>query len=251
MEDRSSGVSSLNKVFSSSLDAKKTRNTLNTELCSCKLSTFCSSSSAKLFTDEYWLVNLADLYGDGGVPASFCWFCSYRRSEKVHVASTFGLVLGILRLKSLEDCNSLKSDYFKALVSSINSFQLNLGDRPRSADEVRLKSHIAAIEAQLSSVANEILTLRGLLRSQQSSVHNSLPATPPISCDLLPSRQRKKVGDTATTSMAQVENLCQRNREMPETVVKAWRKHPRGGHQNLGFHCGRNGRPHSILKGCL
>ena len=237
---------SLNKVFSSSLHPEKTWYALNTVLCSCKPSTFCSSSSAKLFPDEYRLVNLTDLYGDGGVPASFRWFCSYRRSEKVYVASTFGLVLGILRLKSLEDCHFFKSDYFKVLMSSINSFQFNPGDRPRSADEIRLRSQIAAIEAQLSSAAKEILTLRSELRSQQSSVHDSLPTTPPVSPnsqfapkvqsppflkrtieqinadnDLLPSSKRKKISDKATTVMAQVENLCQRNGETLETVVKA------------------------------
>lgn len=243
MEDSSGGDLSLKKVFSSSLDAKKTWYALNTKLCSCKPSTFCSTSSAKLFSDEYRLVNLADLYGDGGVPASFRWFCSYRRSEKVHVASTFGLVLGILRLKSLEDCHFLKSDHFKALVSSINSLQLNLGDRPRSADEMRLKSHIAAIEAQLSSAAKEVLSLRSELRSQQSSVPDSPPATPPVSpfppkvqsppilkrsideicadSDLLPSTKRKKVRDTATTLMVEVENLCQRNGETLESILKA------------------------------
>lgn len=101
---------------------------------------------------------------------------------------------------------------------------------------MQLKLHIMAIEAKLSSAPKEILTLRSVLRSQQSSVHNSPPFPPKVQSppflkrtigdiyadsDLLPSRERKKVGDTATTSMAQVENLCQRNREKLETVVKA------------------------------
>lgn len=53
MAGSSDGVPPLNRVFSSSLDPSKTWYALNTALCSCKPETFCSSSSAKLFADEY------------------------------------------------------------------------------------------------------------------------------------------------------------------------------------------------------
>lgn len=187
MADSSHGVLPLYRVFSSSLDPGKTWYALNAALCSCKPSNFCSSSSAKLFSDEYQFVDLSNLRGDGGVPASYLWFSSFRRTEKVHVSTAFGLLLGILRQRTLEDCPFIRSDYFKALMSSINSFEFNHEDRSESADEIRLKSHVAAIEAQLSSAAKEILTLRSQLRSGQSSVQYSPTNTPPISpCSSVP-----------------------------------------------------------------
>ena len=66
-------------------------------------------------------------------------------------------------------------------MSSINSFEFNHEDRSESANEIRLKSHVAAIEAQLSSAAKEILTLRSQLRSGQSLLQYSPTKTPPIS----------------------------------------------------------------------
>ena len=174
MADSSHGVLPLYRVFSSSLDPSKTWYVLNAALCSCKPSNFCSSSSAKLFSDEYQFVDLSNLCGDGGVPASYLWFSSFRRTEKVHVSTAFGLLLGILRQRTLEDCPFIRSDYFKALMSSINSFEFNHEDRSESADEIRLKSHVAAIEAQLSSAAKEILTLRSQLRSGQSQCSTHL-----------------------------------------------------------------------------
>lgn len=247
MADSSHGVLPLYRVFSSSLDPGKTWYALNAALCSCKPSNFCSSSSAKLFSDEYQFVDLSNLRGDGGVPASYLWFSSFRRTEKVHVSTAFGLLLGILRQRTLEDCPFIRSDYFKALMSSINSFEFNHEDRSESADEIRLKSHVAAIEAQLSSAAKEILTLRSQLRSGQSSVQYSPTNTPPISpCssvppkiqsppnlkrqstieeieadpDLLPETKRKKIRDTAVGLMGQVNNLCERNGETFGTILK-------------------------------
>ena len=113
-------------------------------------------------------------------------------------------------------------------MSSVNSFEFNHKDRSKSADEIRLKSHVVAIEAQLSSVVKEILTLRSQLRSGQSLVQCSPTITPPIlSCssvppkiqsppnlkrrsmieeiesdpDLLPETKRKKIRDTAVGLM--------------------------------------------------
>ena len=180
MADSSHGVLPLHRVFSSSLDPGKTWYTLNAALCCCEPSNFSSSSSAKLFADEYQFIDLSNLCGDGGVPTSYSWFSSIRRTVKVHVDTAFGLLLGILRQRTLGDCPFIRSNFFKALMSSVNSFEFNHKDRSKSADEIRLKSHVVAIEAQLSSVVKEILTLRSQLRSGQSLVQCSPTITPPI-----------------------------------------------------------------------
>jgi len=111
----------LHQVFSPQLDPEKNWYALNSDLCCSKPSVFCSTVSAKVFPEEYKQVALGNLRGNDGTLASFRWFCSHRSSEKVHVASAFGVLLGILRLKSWSNCHFMKSDYFKAVVSSINS----------------------------------------------------------------------------------------------------------------------------------
>ena len=77
-------------------------------------STFCSSSSAKLFADKYQVIDLSNVRADGGVPASYSLFSSSRRTEKIHVVTAFGLLLAILQQRTLEDCPFIPSNYFKA-----------------------------------------------------------------------------------------------------------------------------------------
>ena len=110
----------LHRVFSPHLDRKKCWYALNSSLSCSKPSVFCSTVTAESFPDEYKLASLDELLDEDGAPASFRWFCSYRSSENVYVASAFGLLLGILRLKSLSICPSVKSKYFKSVVSCIN-----------------------------------------------------------------------------------------------------------------------------------
>ena len=109
----------LHHVFSPQLDPEKTWYTLNSDLCCSKLSVFCSTVSAKAFPKEYKQVAI------GNLQPSFRWFCSHRSSKKVHVASAFGLLLRILRSKSWLSCQFMKSDYFKVVISSINSHGLH------------------------------------------------------------------------------------------------------------------------------
>lgn len=72
MAGGSDGCLSLNEVFSPDLNPEKRWYALNSTLCGCKPSIFCSTVSAKTFADEYKLVNLEDLCGEDGAQASFC-----------------------------------------------------------------------------------------------------------------------------------------------------------------------------------
>lgn len=100
----------LHRVFSTYLNLAKAFFALNTNLCCTKPFTFCSSAAAKLFKEEYALVPFQDLRGKDRVPASSKWFGSKGLpSDKVRVASAFGLLTGILRLRALENCAFIKS----------------------------------------------------------------------------------------------------------------------------------------------
>lgn len=90
----------LHKVFSTSLNAATTWFALNSNLCSTKASTFCSSSTAKLFHSEYACVRFADLRGEDGFPARSKWFSAKGYAEDVFIVTAFGILLGILRLSS-------------------------------------------------------------------------------------------------------------------------------------------------------
>jgi len=173
----------VHRVFSTCLNPEKAWFALNSILCCTKPSTFCSSATAKLFHGEYALVSFEDLRGKDGVPASSKWFHSKGlRSDKVHVATTFGLILGILRLKTLEDCPFIKSQYFESVVSLLNAkaFDFDLeSSREYTPELIRLKSHVLAIENQLSSASQEILSLHEKLKSfKNEDVEDHLP-TPP------------------------------------------------------------------------
>ena len=192
MESSSDGIAeidksdiTIHKVFSAFLNPGKTWFALNTNLCCMKPSTFCSSATAKLFHEEYALVSFEDLRGKDGVPASSKWFHSKGlRSDKVHVATAFGLILGILRLRALEDCPFIKSRYFESVVSLLNAkaFDLDLeSSRTDTSELIKLKSHVSAIENQLSAASQVILSLHKKLKSFKNEDAEDLltpPATP-------------------------------------------------------------------------
>ena len=77
---------SLKRVFSPHLNPEKHWYALNSRLCCSKPAAFCSTSSANLFPEEYKLVFLNDLRGEGGAQTSFRWFCQFQSSKKVYVA---------------------------------------------------------------------------------------------------------------------------------------------------------------------
>ena len=105
-------------MLSASLDPKKSWFALNAALCGGKPSRFCSFGYAWVFPDEYRQIQFDYLFGDNGVPTSASWFSADgRQTEKVYVASAFGLVLGTLRQKSLDEQPFIHSEDFQMIVS--------------------------------------------------------------------------------------------------------------------------------------
>ena len=73
-----------------------------------------------------------------------------------------------LWLKTLQDCPFIKSRYFDSVVLLLNAkaFDLDLESSTVETPElIKLKSHILAIENQLTSASQEILSLREKLNS--------------------------------------------------------------------------------------
>ena len=261
MGDSSDGfatIPTLHKVVSASLNPAKPWFALNSSLCCTKPSTFVSSASAKLFSNEYALIRLQDLRGEDGSPASSKWFSNNGWSEKVHVATAFGLLLGILRLKSLDSCPFLDTRYFQSVVSTINATAFNYQNYACSSHErgcsgtespelVRLKDHVAALEAQLSSAAKGIAEISDSKGENLLDTPPSTPSppksrippkcgqSPPASVEpgpkkrtiadlkmddgLNPTSKKKKVRQTATEMMKQIQGICDSNGESLGSVL--------------------------------
>ena len=116
-------------------------------------------------------INLDDLCSDNGVPASATWFSdSGRRSEKVYVASAFGLTVGILRQKSLADVQFIRLNEFLALAAWINAFDLN-------RNEVQ---PFRSIECRSQKAEPEIIPPSDENLVQGNGNNESLAPTPPM-----------------------------------------------------------------------
>lgn len=227
----------LHRVFSSSLDNSKSWFALNFSLCGCKPSRFCTLGYSQVSPEEYRQIDLDDLLTDGGVPASSIIFSeSGRRSEKVYVASAFGLTVGLLRQKSLADVRFIKSNEFKALVSWVNAFGL------RNHNEV----HPSVDSTPQKPTAEIMAKKKGVLENENSE---SLPPTPPITPsppksksapspdippksgkkrtladlrtdeDLSPASKKRKIRETAVGLMEQMKKVCDAGGESIGSII--------------------------------
>ena len=240
MAGSSDGCLALNVVFSPDLNPEKHWYALNSMLCGCKPSIFCSTVSAKTFADEYKHVSLEDLRGEDGAQASFRWFCSHRSSEKVYVASAFGLLLGILRLKTWSNCEFIKSEYFKSAVSSLNSRGFG-GKLAHSQSQVTAQNSNLptppATPSQPKSRSPPNCESPPFCQSPPNCESPPFCDSPPtqslnnprkkkrsiaqlkVDDDLSPSSKRKKVRQAAAAVMKSVTRLCENEGEKLGTIL--------------------------------
>ena len=262
MEDSSGGEANgrlLQRVLSASLDPKKSWFALNATLCGGKPSRFCSLGYAEKFPDEYRQVELDGLLGDNGVPASASWFsAASRRTEKVYVASAFGLVLGLLRQKSLDGVPFINSDEFQMIVAWINA--INISSFPPTPPSTPSPNCAPFLQHQEVSPKSEKQgtptppstpptppstppTPPSTPSPPKSEKQGSFPPTPPSTpsppkpnCapksekrqrtlyelkaneDLSPAFKKKKIRVTAVNLMKEVTGVCERNGESLSTV---------------------------------
>lgn len=207
MENSSDGGANdlcLHRVFSPSLDAKKTWYALNSSLCCGKPSMFCSTESAKLFCGEYKQLCCDEVFGETGAPASLSWFSSDgRRTENVFVSTTFGLVLGMLRQKSLRKFPFLETDQFKALVASINSSDLvSLAIAPKSESPPILPKSPPIQPGPSTRLFKREKAIEEI-REQ----------------DLSPQYKKRKIRQTASELKSEIDNLCNWNGQSLSTVL--------------------------------
>ena len=202
--------------------------------------------AAKSFPNEYKLASLDELLGEDGAPTSFHWFCSYQSSENVYVASAFGLLLGILRLKSFSICPFVKSKYFKSVVSCINSrgfdgtdsledasgklscLQNQKGAQPiTSALNINLPT-LPSTPVQPNDKSPPICKIPPNSESLRVPNHGPNSANPrkkkgsieqlKVDQDLSPPSKRKKIRDIATEGLKSISQVCEDNGKMLGSV---------------------------------
>ena len=203
----------LQRVQSVSLDPAKSWFALNFALCGGKPSRFCSLGYAQVFPEEYRQIELDDLLGDDGVPASASWFHgANRRTEKVYVASAFGLVLGILRQKSLDQLPFINSNDFRMIVGWINAFNPSVlpslpPTPPSTPSPPKPKSAPSPSQQQDISPKSD--------REKRQRTLTELKANE----DLSPAFKKKKIRETAVNLLKEMNGVCERNGESLSTVL--------------------------------
>ena len=117
--------SSLSRVTSSSLDPRKHWYVLTKEVCRGYPKDFARNEIFKSFPDELRSVAARELQ-----PAKSAYSSNFQRTpNKVYVASTFGLIAGLLRQSGRSASGVLNSAVFTPIVNLLNSIALDMEHR--------------------------------------------------------------------------------------------------------------------------
>ena len=116
-------ISSLLRVTSASLDPQKHWYMLKKEICGVRLTDFSKNEIFRRFPEEIRSVATRELQPakSAYAPLEF-----NRMPATVHVASTFGLIAGLLRKKGIPPYGLVNSPEFTAVISLLNSVILDL-----------------------------------------------------------------------------------------------------------------------------
>lgn len=192
----------LHRVFSPSLDAEKNWYALNGRLCCGKPSVFCCTDAAKMFNNEFKQLSCNDVFGQDGAPAPMSWFSADgRRCEYVYVCSLFGLMLGILRQKSLRQVPFLRTNKFQEVVEWINLFGL----APKS-NSPRISPPTIASKSPPIQKGTTLKRGRPIEEIREQ--------------DLSPAYKKRKIREVALELKSEIDSLCQQNGQSLSTVME-------------------------------
>ena len=189
-------VSSLSRVTSSSLDPRKHWYVLTKEICRSRPKDFAKNDIFKSFPDELRSVLARELQ-----PAKSIRY--EKAPTSVYVASSFGLIAGLLRQREILPDGLLKSEIFTPVVSLLNSIALDMepceamdfasGDKayPVSQASEELSAELAAKTASIDSLGLELKNLQDQVVDLEASLSDfsssepkccSTPSRSPSSC---------------------------------------------------------------------
>lgn len=116
-------ISSLSRVTSPSLDPRKHWYVLKKEICGVRLADFLRNEIFRRFPDEIRSVATRELQP---AKSAFVVVEFNRMPSTVFVASTFGLIAGLIRQKGIPPHSLINSPRFLPVVGLLNSVALDL-----------------------------------------------------------------------------------------------------------------------------
>ena len=146
-------ISSLSRVTSPSLDPRKHWYVLKKEICGVRPADFLRNEIFRRFPDEIRSVATRELQ-----PAKSAFVVEFNRMpSNVIVASTFGLIAGLIRHKGIPPHSLINSPRFRPIVGLLNSVALDLDndlDTDRAKD-ISFGGKIRQSSEELSSLLAE------------------------------------------------------------------------------------------------
>ena len=162
-------ISSLSRVPSASLDTRKNWYVLKKDICGIRPTDFSRNEIFRCFPDEIRSVVTRELQ-----PAKSMEFS--RMPSTVYVASTFGLIAGLLRQKGIPQHGLINSRQFVPIVSLLNSVKLDL--EPDRAKDFSFGGKVRQGSEELSALLAEstakIDSLQARIADLESSMETSL-----------------------------------------------------------------------------
>ena len=205
-------ISSLSRVTSSSLDSRKHWYVVTKDICGTRPTDFSKNEIFRRFPDELRSVVAREL-----LPAKSANSAKFNRMPStLYVASSFGLIGGLLRQKDFPPDGLVNSPAFKRVVSQLNSMVLDLEvhdakDFPSGGETLpsqtcyeqlgtelaEKKAKIDSLELELKSLQKQISDLHSNMKTSLSDSFSSDPGSP--CCSSTPSR-------SPSSSCSSIEN---------------------------------------------
>ena len=195
-------ISSLSRVTSQSLDPRKHWYVLKKEMCGIRPVDFSRNEIFKRFPDDIRSVATREL-----LPAKSAFVVEFNRMPStVIVASTFGLIAGLIRQKGIPPHSLINSPRFLPIVGLLNSVALDLdndldpdrakgisfgGKIHQSSEELSSKlaertAKIESLEMQIKDLQSRILEFESLMETSLNDSSFSDLSSP--CCSSTPSR---------------------------------------------------------------
>ena len=199
-------ISSLSRVTSASLDPQKHWYVLQKEICGVRPTDFSKNEIFRRFPEEIRSVATRELQPAKSAYAAMKF---NRMPATVYVASTFGLIAGLLRQKGIPPDGLVNSPGFTAVISMLNSVILDFEpdcakDLPFGAktheNTEELGALLAERTARIESLEAELNDLQGRIAELESSLADSsvLDFSSPC-CSSTPKRSDSSSGSIEDT----------------------------------------------------
>ena len=214
-------ISCLSRVEGPSLDPQKNWYVLTSVICGTRRISDFAKSVGKIFPDDIKNAEARELLHARANSGSPAFLKNYSRfPSKLYVASTFGLVVGLLRQKEISFDGVVRSRAFVSLARRINSVALDLepqegkdidsGGNTFESKSAQLMAELAERNALIESLEIEIKTFQEKVSDLESDMEKlqSLSSSPEPSSDESIEEIQSSPDNGSTTKKRKVLKKC-------------------------------------------